>query len=248
MSTAANAGSHIHRVLVAIPAFNEEASITAVVVRVREALPELDLLVVDDGSSDQTGAVLERLGVRTATHLCNLGYGRAIQTAIKYALRRGYSALVTLDADGQHAPEQVRQMLAGFETEKWDYLVGSRYVSTRDYSAAPAGRRLGMQLFSLVTQLATGRRIYDTTSGLKIIRRSVFEPLTFWHFVDFHAEAIVYLSRLGYRVGEFPVTMQERSQGASMYSALSHLVYPLMTSLMVFLAAVHAQLSRRRRA
>lgn len=232
--------------LVAIPAFNEQANIESVVHRVREALPDLDLLVVDDGSSDDTEAILRRLGIQTASHLCNLGYGRAIQTAIKYARRRGYRALITLDADGQHQPEQLHAMLVCFESEGWDYLVGSRYVSSRDYSDAPMGRRLGMQLFSLVTKLATGRRIYDTTSGLKIIRSSVYEPLTLWHFVDFHAEAIVYLTRLGYRVGEFPVTMCERVHGASMYSALSHLVYPLMTSLMVFLAAIHARLSRRR--
>jgi hypothetical protein len=103
-----------------------------------------------------------------------------------------------------------------------------------------------MQLFSLITQFATGRRVYDTTSGLKLLRASVFEPLTHWHFVDFHAEAIVYLSRLGYRVGEYPITAEERRYGVSMYSALSHVVYPLKTATMVLLATIHASLSRRR--
>lgn len=236
------------RELVAIPAYNEEATLAEVVRRVWEAMPGFDLLVVNDGSVDGTERILAGIeGVTTATHLCNLGYGRAIQTAIKYALRHGYEALITLDADGQHRPEQVLGMYEAFRSEGWDCLVGSRYVATRNYSGAPLGRRVGMQLFSIVTQMATGRRVYDTTSGLKILRSSVFESLMRWHFVDFHAEAIVYLSRLGFKVGEFPITVEERKHGTSMYSALSHIVYPLKTSTMVLLAAIHASLSRGRR-
>ncbi len=105
---------------------------------------------------------------------------------------------------------------------------------------------MGMQLFSVMVKLITGRRIYDTTSGLKVIKRRVFDPLLRWHFVDFHAEAIIYLLRLGYRVGECPISVAERTHGQSMYSALSHLKYPLKTFLMVILGLVEAELSRRR--
>ncbi len=95
------------RVLIAIPAYNEAATIQDVVTRVRESLPEFDLLVINDGSTDLTGKSLDDLNVVTATHLSNLGYGRSINTAIKYALRYDYEALVTLDADSQHYPEQM---------------------------------------------------------------------------------------------------------------------------------------------
>jgi Glycosyltransferases involved in cell wall biogenesis len=98
------------RVLVAIPAYNEAESIGTVIERVRESLPDFDLLVVNDGSRDATGRILNQLGVLTTTHLCNLGYGRAIQTALTYALRRDYDVLITLDADGQHYPEQVKDL------------------------------------------------------------------------------------------------------------------------------------------
>jgi glycosyltransferase involved in cell wall biosynthesis len=232
-------------VLVAMPAYNEEATISDVIRRVRGNLLGFDLLVVDDGSLDRTGEILACQQVRTATHYCNLGYGRAVQTAINYALRGGYECLITMDADGQHLPEQVLAMYAAFERDRSDYLVGSRYVQTRDYSQAPFARRLGMQMFSLVTGLATGKRIWDTTSGLKIMRRTVFASLTRWHFVDFHAEAIVYLSRLGFSVGEFPITVEARRHGTSMYSFLSALVYPMKTALMVALATVHAAIERR---
>lgn len=236
------------RTLVAVPAYNEQSTIASVVRRVRESLPGFQVLVVNDGSTDATERLLKRMeGVTTATHLGNLGYGRAIQTAIKYALRSGYDALITLDADGQHRPEQVLGMYEAFQSQGWDCLVGSRYVATGDYSRAPLGRRIGMRVFSILTRLAAGKRIYDTTSGLKILRANVFEPLTHWHFVDFHAEAIVYLSRLGFRVGEFPISVEDRKHGTSMYSALSHVVYPLKTSTMVVLAVLHAGFSRRRR-
>jgi hypothetical protein len=235
------------RVLIVIPAYNEEGTIAEVVRRVGESMPGFDLLVVNDGSRDATGEILKRLGVTTATHLCNLGYGRAIQTGIKYALRCNYDVLITLDADGQHHPEQVQTLYQVNSADGWDMLIGSRYVATHDYSQAPLGRRVGMQLFSLLVRALTGQRIYDTTSGLKVIRRSVFEALTHWHFIDFHAEAIVYLLRLGYRVGEHPITAAERTQGQSMYSLLSHLTYPLKTSLILLLGVVQAGLTQGRK-
>jgi len=233
------------RTLVAIPAYNEAATIAEVVDRVRRSLPEFDLLVVNDGSLDRTEDILRGLRVATASHLCNLGYGRAIQTAVKYAHRFEYDALITLDADGQHEPEQVRALFEEFETTKADCLVGSRFVKGHDYGDAPFDRRLGMVLFSWLTGVFTGRRIYDTTSGLKAIRSSAFVPLSRWHFVDFHAEAIVYLTRLGFRVSEFPITVQERRAGVSMYSPLKAMVYPAKTLLMILLAVVHAGYSPR---
>src|SRR5262249_40158555 len=181
----------------------------------------------------------------TATHLCNLGYGRAIQTAIRYALRFGYDVLITLDADGQHYPEHVQRLYEAHANGGWDVLIGSRYVESHDYSESPLGRRIGMRLFSWLVRMVGQQQIYDTTSGLKIIRRSAFEPLTRWHFIDFHAEAIVYLLRLGYRIGEYPITVSERRHGQSMYSLVSHVTYPLKTLLILLIGVVEAELTRR---
>ncbi|MGE0883517.1 MAG: glycosyltransferase family 2 protein [Blastocatellales bacterium] len=236
-----------NKILVAVPAYNEEATIEAVVKRIRQALPDFDLLVINDGSLDGTGEILTRLQTVTATHVCNLGYGRAIQTAIKYAIQCGYDLLITLDADGQHSPEQIMDLLAVNQSGEWDMLIGSRYVATRDYSQAPLGRRIGMKIFSLMVRAISGQRIYDTTSGLKIIRRTAFESLTHWHFIDFHAEAIVYLLRLGYQIAEAPITAAKRTQGVSMYSRLSLITYPLKTSLILLLGVVEAGLTRRRK-
>jgi glycosyltransferase involved in cell wall biosynthesis len=238
--------AQLSRSVVAIPAYNEAATIRSVVDRVRADLPDCDVLVVNDGSGDDTAAALEGSGAVVADHLCNLGYGRAIQTAVLYATRGGYDRLITLDADGQHDPAQVRPLLAEFDSGRWDILIGSRYVATRGYAGVPLGRRLGMQLFSSFVGLVTQHRIFDTTSGLKIIGRQTFVALTNWHFIDFHAEALVYLMRLGYRIGEYPVTVTERRHGTSMYSALSHIKYPLKTLLMVVLGIVQAGVMRKR--
>jgi glycosyltransferase involved in cell wall biosynthesis len=235
-----------HRTLVAIPAYNEAATIRNVVERVRQNLPDCDLLVVNDGSSDATAAMLDGTGATVVVHLCNLGYSRAIQTAMLYAERAGYDRLVTLDADGQHDPAQVRALLTEFDTGRWDVLIGSRYVVSRRYTGAPFGRRLGMRVFSSLVRLMAGRRVYDTTSGLKVVGRQTFAPLTSWQFIDFHAEALVYLMWLDFRIGEFPITVEERQHGTTMYSALSLIKYPLKTALMVVLGVVQANLTRRR--
>jgi glycosyltransferase involved in cell wall biosynthesis len=233
------------RVLIAIPAYNEELTLGEIIGRARACVPEFDLLVVNDGSKDNTDQILKELNVVTATHLANLGYGRAIQTAVKYAIRNDYDALITLDADGQHYPEEIRGLFEEFVNGHWDMLIGSRYINRRSYSGVPLGRRIGMSLFSTVTKSTTGKRVYDTTSGLKVIGRNVFEPLSYWYFVDFHAEAIVYLLRLGYQVGEYPISIARRMKGTSMYNALSHFKYPLKTLLMALLGIVQASLTRR---
>jgi glycosyltransferase involved in cell wall biosynthesis len=237
----------LDRVLIAIPAYNEQATIGSVVQKVRKNLPDFDLLVVNDGSTDSTGQILKDLRVVSAVHLCNLGYGRGIQTALKYALSTGYDFLITLDADGQHHPEQVQSLYKASRDGRWDVLIGSRHVETHDYSHAPLGRRIGMQLFSMLVKIVSGQRVYDTTSGLKVIKRAAFEPLTRWHFVDFHAEAIVYLTRMGYTVGEYPITVAERTEGQSMYSFFSLFTYPLNTTLMVLLGVVEAGLTQKKR-
>lgn len=234
--------------LVAIPAYNEGATVGGVLRRVRAAVPDFDLLVVNDGSRDDTERVARELGARVAAHVCNLGYGRAIQTALQYAAREGYDVLITLDADGQHQPEQLGPLYEAFVRGQCDYLIGSRYVETRTYQGSPIGRRIGMRLFSMLTGQITGQRIYDTTSGMKVLSRRVFEPLMQWHFVDFHAEAIVFLACLGFRLGEHPISVQARTHGSSMYSALSHVMYPLKTAMMVLLGFVQASVTRRRSA
>jgi hypothetical protein len=233
------------RALIAIPVYNEAATIEPVLGALRSAVPELDVLVIDDGSSDDTPAILSRLGQRTATHCCNLGYGRAVQTALKYAQQHGYDALITCDADGQHRPADVRRLYDASLDGSFDVLIGSRFMERRRYDTEPFTRRVGMRLFSTLIAVLTGVRVYDTSSGLKVIERSAFKLLISRPFVDFHAEAIAYLLEHRLRVGEFPITVSPRTHGTSMYNALSALTYPLKVSFLIVLSVVEAGARRR---
>lgn len=234
------------RVVVAIPAHNEAATIEAVIGEVRRSLRGAALVVLDDGSTDDTFDRARRLGVVVVRHPVNLGYGRTVQTAIRFAQRHRYEVLVTIDGDGQHGPDCLPALLETFEREGFDLCIGSRYVVSRTYEDAALGRRVGMRALSILTGMLTGRRIYDTTSGLKAMRWTVFPALLHWHFVDFHSEALVYLLRLGFRVGEYPVEMRARAWGSSMYTFLSSFNYPSKTLLMIALGLVQAQIERRR--
>src|SRR5581483_2020378 len=140
------------RVLVAIPAYNEEASIERVVDAVRGRTPNFDLLVINDGSRDRTGAILSRLGVATASHLCNLGYGRSLQTALRFAQRGNYDALITFDADGQHEAADLERLFHAFQARGCDLLIGSRFVAEARYQGAARSRAVGMWAFSMLVR------------------------------------------------------------------------------------------------
>ncbi|MBI4832710.1 MAG: glycosyltransferase family 2 protein [Candidatus Lindowbacteria bacterium] len=231
--------------LIIIPAHNERDSIASVIRKTKESAPGCHIVVVDDYSTDDTAHIVSDLGVPTIKLPCNLGYARAIQTGMKYALRKGFEAVVLLDADGQHNPGDIAALLSTLEKEKADVVIGSRFAGGRKPSG-PLGRRAGMRIFSWLTFLTTGVRIYDTTSGFKAVNRRAYEKLAFEQIVDFHAEALVSLSFAGMKIVEYPVVMAERASGLSMYGWMSHFKYPLKTILLVFIAVFRAYFERGR--
>ena len=235
------------RILVGIPAFNEEKTVGRVIERTRAALPDADVVVVDDGSRDGTANVVRASQVCLISLPCNLGYSSVVETLLRYSARHDYDALALIDADGQHDPECLPVLLRAFGSSDCDMLIGSRYVEAPSYSDAPLGRQLGMKLFSYLTRLLTGKRIFDTTSGMKVIGRRAAVHLLDWKFVDFHAEAIIYLLWTGYSVEEYPITVHEREHGESMYSFISHLWYPLTVMLMIAISGLHVTLNRYNR-
>ena len=234
-------------ILIGIPAYNEEMTIGSVIEQTHQILPQIDIAVVNDGSRDRTPNIVYDSVATLISLPCNLGYGWAVETILRYALLRNYDAVVLIDADGQHDPEYLPGFLRAFEEKECDVLIGSRYIATGNYQNNPLGRRIGMVLFSKLTQLLTGIRIYDTTSGMKAINRSAMQALVDWHFVHFHAEAITYLLWSGLKVEEHPIEVTERQYGQSMYSFFSHLWYPLSVILMIVISLIQSSLYNKER-
>jgi glycosyltransferase involved in cell wall biosynthesis len=214
------------RTLVFIPAWNEEASVDAVIADVRAHLPGADILIVDDGSTDSTTARGRAAGVLVATLPFNQGLGAALQTGYLWALREGYDFCAHLDADGQHPAAEVARLLAEVEAGNADLVIGSRYAAQteplpgaplegEDYKAT-LSRRIGINVFRFILTLATRQRFTDTTSGMRAANRRVMTLFSENYSPDFaEIESLQLAVRQGLRVEEVPVRMLERTGGTS---------------------------------
>lgn len=226
------------RVLVIVPAFDEEESLPRTLDEVRAVAPAVDLLVVDDGSRDGTARVARARGVPVVRHPWNLGVGGALETGFRWAVSHGYDVGVQLDADGQHDPAWLPALLDPVLAGACDVCIGSRYAAATGYRA-PALRRSGMLLFAGLVSAALHQRITDTTSGFRAYSRAVMEVCQHDFPEDFpDAPLLIALARRGFRLREVAVVMRERRAGRSFYTLGKSLYYPyknLLASLMALL-------------
>jgi glycosyltransferase involved in cell wall biosynthesis len=209
---------HAHlRKLAIVPAYNEEGMVGRVVRDIRRAAPGFDVLVVDDGSTDDTAAEARTEGATVISHPFNLGIGGAVQTGFKYALREGYDVAAQVDGDGQHKPGYLPDLLAKLRTkgDQADMVCGSRFRGDPGYRV-PLGRRLGNLIFSLVLTAICRRRITDPTSGFRITNRRGIELFARDYPHDYpEVEAILMLHSHRLRIHEVPVRMNARGFGRS---------------------------------
>ncbi|HEY6007466.1 MAG TPA: glycosyltransferase family 2 protein, partial [Geobacteraceae bacterium] len=214
------------RILVLIPAYNEEGNIGRTVAGVRRAFPAADIVVVDDGSRDATAAVARAAGAVVLTHHFNMGYGVTIQTGYKYAHAKGYDYLVQLDGDGQHDPACIPALLAPVMAGDTDFALGSRFLGLESYRP-PFMRRLGIALFRKLVTVIIGRSITDPTSGFQAFNRDVIRFFTGDLFpCDYpDADMLVLLNLVGFRIVELPVRMYANPDGKSMHSGFKPLYY-----------------------
>jgi glycosyltransferase involved in cell wall biosynthesis len=206
--------------LVIIPALNEEDSIADVMAQIHEYAPWADVAVINDGSSDRTGAIAEACGA-IALHLpYNVGIGAAVQTGMIYAARYGYEVAVQTDGDGQHPPSEIPALVSQLLKGDADIVVGSRYIEDRGYRT-PVTRRMGIILLARIISIVTGIRCTDPTSGFRASNRKTILLCARTYPHDYpEPEAIVLLHRAGLRVREVPVTMQARQGGRSSITPL----------------------------
>ena len=219
--------------VVVIPAYDEEKRVGEVVSRVRTALPDFQVVVVDDGSLDATSRVAREARARVLRHPFNLGYGAALQTGYKYALASGASLVVQLDADGQHDPADAHALVEPIERGELDVVIGSRFLGAGDYQMG-ALRASGRKFFQALLA-ALGLHISDPTSGYQALSRSALEFYAGDDFPSDYPDVDVLLAahRRGLRIGERPVVMRESPRISSMHSGLAPIfyVYKMLLSL-----------------
>jgi len=228
------------RLLVVIPAYNEASRIGPVVAGVRSQV-DGDILVVDDGSADPTAHEARAAGAAVAVHPVNLGYGAALQTGYRYALRHGYDAVLQMDADGQHDPASIPALIGALQGA--DVVVGSRFLGDGGYTP-PLARRTGMRLFGAIATLLCGQRITDPTSGYQAISR---EALRFYAHDRYphdypDADVLAMVARAGLRLREVPVRMLASPAGKSMHAGIAKpLYYVFRMSLALFLVPLRSE-------
>lgn len=233
------------RALVAIPCFNERDNILRTLDDLLSQVPEVECLVVDDGSADDTAVVVRAAGLPRMTvvrHPVNLGYGCAIQTAAKYALAGGYDAVVFFDGDGQHSGSDVPVALALIADGRADVAVGSRFLGSCDYRI-PFSRRAGMIVFGTLLRALSGLRVTDPTSGFQALDRRALRICASESFSTAFPDADMLLlyHRAGLTVVEFPGTFKPRTSGRSMHSLVSaiHYIYKMSISMLVVALTPH---------
>jgi glycosyltransferase involved in cell wall biosynthesis len=220
-----------------VPALNEAASVGRVIQEIRRVDPAFEIVVVDDGSEDETGAVAEAAGATMLRLPFNLGIGGAVQTGYRYALANGFDIAVQIDGDGQHDPAQLPAILAPLVTGEADIVIGSRYADGGSYRAG-AHRRLGQRVWATIVSAIVRQPLTDTSSSFRALNRrslSLFAADYPHGFLE-TVEATVLAGKYRLRLKEVPVTMRERELGSSSLTIPRSLFYSAKVLLAVFVS------------
>lgn len=225
--------------LLIVPAYNEAACIAPVVTEVHRTMPGIDVLVIDDGSLDDTARVACQAGALVISHPFNLGIGGTVQTGLKFAQQMGYDYVVRMDGDGQHDPAYLGTLLDIVRSGRADVAVGSRFLGGYGAEQIPPLRRLGVRLFAKEVSWLTGHRATDTTSGMAAMNRRAVTLLAGCMPQDYpEVESRILLHCAGLRVEEAPVRMRERMAGKSSIDSWRSLYYAIKVTVAVLLTAV----------
>ncbi|MFC3454523.1 glycosyltransferase family 2 protein [Amycolatopsis speibonae] len=221
-----------------MPALNEQASVGEVISQVKQSLPDMDVLVVDDGSSDDTAKLARAAGAEVARLSVNLGVGGAMRTGFRYAAARGYDVVVQVDADGQHDPEEVAALLDALDDA--DIAIGSRFAGKGSYKAS-GPRKYAMVALSLVFSRLGKTKLTDVTSGFKAMGPRAIKMFAAYYPAEYLGdtiESLVMAIRAELKIKEIPVIMRERAGGTPSHSPVKSAVYLGRAGLALLLALV----------
>lgn len=224
--------------LIIIPAYNEETNIKNTIIMIQKKAPDFDYVVVNDHSGDHTLQILKENDFNYINLPANLGIGGAVQTGYRYALEHDYDVAVQVDADGQHDPAYLNQLLETMEKEKADMVIGSRFIEKEGFQSTFA-RRIGISYFTSLIHLLTGKTITDPTSGFRMVNKDVIALFARDYPRDYpEPESVVSLLKRGKKVVETPVVMKERQGGKSSINLSNSAYYMIKVSLAILIESI----------
>ena len=234
------------RVLVIIPAYNEEKNVSRVIDKIQKIRPGVDVVVIDDGSSDDTAKVAREKGARVLSHCVNLGAGAATQTGYRYALRYPYEFIVQLDADGQHEPQCINDLITILKNNLADMVIGSRFSGKKSYRPCWI-RRTGMSIFGTILSLVIGQRISDSSSGFRALKREIADFFASINYPSDYQDAdVIMLAHFaGFRIKEVPVIMHEDLSGRSQLGGHRLVYYGFKTLLSIMVTLLRKKPKRK---
>ena len=228
----------MHKRCLIIPAFNEGENIASVIEGVKK-YSDADIIVVDDGSVDLTVEKATKAGALVVRHPFNMGYGTALQTGYKYAVKKNYDLLVQIDGDGQHDPKYIPALFGEVEAGRCDVAIGSRFLGEGHY---PLGvlKWVGIHTLRLATRCFVREKITDPTSGYQCLKRDVLRVFTKdifpWDYPD--ANMIILLHWMAFTIKEIPVVMRPNREGRSMHKGIFTVMYYFFKMFLSFVIAL----------
>lgn len=224
------------KTLVIVPAYNEAANISNVIDSVSKADKLFDILVVNDGSTDNTGQIAESTGKAFVINLpCNLGIGGGVQTGFKFAVMYDYDIALQFDGDGQHNISEISKLLSPIRKDEADVVIGSRFCEKNHGFRSTRLRRVGIRIFEFVNSILIKQKITDNTSGFRAYNKKTIKFLAENYPLDYpEPEAVILLGKNGFRLKEVSVIMDKRQGGKSSISGLTSFYYMVKVLLSIF--------------
>lgn len=234
------------KVLMIIPAYNEELNIENTINKIKKykkkSSNEIDYIIINDGSKDNTGEICLKNNYDVINLVHNLGIGGAVQTGYKYALKNDYDIAIQFDGDGQHDENYIDNLVEEIKKGN-NFVIGSRFVSELSKFKSTGTRRMGIKILSFLIKLCTGKKIYDPTSGFRAGDKKVIKLFADHYPTEYpEPESTVELISKGFK--EIPVEMHEREFGSSSIKPLKSIYYMFSVSISIVITSISGEMKK----
>lgn len=218
------------KILIIIPAYNEEKNIEKVINNLEKNYSQYDYIVVNDGSKDSTADICIKRGYPLLNLPINLGLAGAVQAGMRYAIKMGYDAAIQFDGDGQHRPEYIKSLITKMQDTNAGIVIGSRFVNVKKERTL---RMFGSRIISSIIKISTGVKITDPTSGMRLFNKTIIKKFAFELNYGPEPDTISYLIKKGIIVEEVQVSMDERTAGESYLNLARSIKYMMLMSFSI---------------